>query len=130
MISAQSIQSRLYQLIADLPIPARDNSTEIYITTWRQNRARKEALRLMSKRYPHYTDSLFDDYFLRHAGAQTVEHYLTGRLDRHTAAHQLAIDWYEQMEKPLPVSRKHVLADVTMAADTLLGYLRDERISS
>ena len=126
MISALTIQSKLYQLFANIPMPSLDHNAEVYIRTWNQNQARRQTLQIIAKRYPADIDSIFDDYFLCHAGAQTVDRYLAGRLDRHSAARQLAVDWFEQLEGPSSTPTKHLLTDATMAADSLLCYLENE----
>lgn len=81
--------------------------------------AQQRAFQHFARRYPHWADSLFDDFFLTHAAAPLIADYLTPS-QRPTAA-ELARAWAAQF--PSPRSSTHPL-DLTEVSYIAAAFLR------
>jgi hypothetical protein len=74
--------------------------------------------------YPRWAQSLFDDYFLRHAAAPLLRRAV--RPQQHPSAFELAQAWWTQLARPAADGREDQLAEVIPVAAAFLDELDAE----
>ena len=96
----------------------------LQLQRWIVRSAQQRAFQHFARRYPHWADSLFDDFFLTHAAAPLIAGYLIP-YHRPTAV-ELANAWAAQCPEPRSSTQPLDLTEATHVAAAFLRMLDAE----